>query len=80
MRRITRLVIVCAVIMAALAPPASAARPAKARHLAGGLPFKPAQPTPLPYTGIGLGGTALLGVLMVSGGLLARRAAAAHAR
>jgi LPXTG-motif cell wall-anchored protein len=83
MRRITLLVVVCAVITAVVAPSADAAR-AKARHLTGGLPFKPAQGVQggqLPYTGagIGLGGTALLGVLMLSGGLLVRRAAAQRA-
>jgi hypothetical protein len=77
-----RLAIVYAVVIVVVAlivPAASAAsHPAKARHVAGGLPFKPATANGgLPFTGIGLGGTALLGVLMVSGGLLVRRAAAA---
>ena len=78
------LAVLCAVALAfaGLTVPAAAAasHPANARHLAGGLPFHPAQSgAPLPYTGIGLGGTALLGALMLFGGLLVRRAAAARA-
>jgi hypothetical protein len=74
MRRITRLVIACAIVMATLAPAASAAeRPT------GGLPFKPPPQGGLPFTGISLGGIALIGALMVAGGLLVRRAAAVRA-
>ena len=74
MRRITRLGIVCAIVMGTLAPAASAAeRPT------GGLPFKPPPNGGLPFTGISLGGIALIGVLMVAGGFLVRRTATARA-